>query len=59
MRVFLWKKERNELIRSIITDSTIDNEAILSNVNISEQEKQEILKKRNIISKNNPQKTKR
>ena len=50
-------KERNNLIRSIITDSTIDNDTILSNVNISEQEKQEILKKRNILSKIILQKT--
>ena len=50
-------KERNNLIRSIITDSTIDNDWILSNVNISEREKQEILKKRNILSKIIPQKT--
>ena len=50
-------KERNNIVKSIITDFAISSDEILSNQNLSVQEKQEILKKRDILCKIIPQKT--
>ncbi len=49
-------KERNDLMRSIITDSTSDNDMTIINPNLSDHEKQEILKKKKLLSKIIPQK---
>ncbi len=43
-------KNRNEAIRSIITDSTITNESIIQNENLSEVDKKEIIKKKMVLA---------
>ena len=45
-----YNKERHDMIRSVITNLSIDNNFILTNKNLSNEEKKEILKKRKILS---------
>ena len=44
-------RERNTMIKNIITDTTISTEEVLSNNDLSDSEKEEILKKKEIMNK--------